>query len=819
MKKFQLLSVIAVLLAGLGLLTSGAQATSYTWSNTSSGDWSNPVNWGGSGPPSTSTDTAFVDGGKATAVTVSVDGNYTVNQLKIDSDDAVSVNDGKTFSLGGTTPVLDVAGTFTLNSGGTSSFTTLNASTAATLQGDGTLMLAGPNARVTGSTITQGAKNTIQGQGYITAPLINNGYVIATGSGLDLGSAYGSGNYINNGTMTANGGPLTFRVGGFYTLTNNGTIQNNASTDTLSFASSTISTTLGTTGLIDPKGGTVLWSASSLTDHRIGAGTLQMSGSNTFYGQNTLEGTHITLANGGILSLQDRTSGNTATLIGGDVTLASTGSDTKFSAGSALSLQSNLYLNGPSARVAGNTITLAAGHIIQGQGYIDNNLINNGKVIATGSGLNFDNSGYSVTNSGTMTANGGPLRFSHQTITNNNLIQNYASTDTLSFANSTITTTLGTTGHLDPKGGTVLWSATNLWDHQIGAGAVQMSGANTFYGQTTLDPDTHIALANGGTLTFIARTGGNSATLIGGDVTLDGSSSTTTFSAGHALSLQSDLYLNGPNAKIGGTTITLASGKTIQGQGLIELNNGSIVNNGTITAQGGTLAVHNYGLSGDGTLAIAGGSTLDLQFVWGQKIQTGYLTMAQSGNLKVADNLTVGLSKDFAFSQTAPSTWNWGTGTTLAMNGDGTGNGGYGQRLEIGGKDSGNVADGFVSNTNFNLKNLKIGDNVSDTHTLVFLSDWINNGQRTGTGGTAEALYVDSLFVGLGDTLNLNGLHLYTIHGGSAYLITTSDSGATWLGGGSISNLAVPVPLPSTLLLLGSGLLGLAGLRRRFRQN
>ena len=40
MKKFHVLSVIAVLFAGLGLLTSGAQAASYTWNTTSDGNWS-----------------------------------------------------------------------------------------------------------------------------------------------------------------------------------------------------------------------------------------------------------------------------------------------------------------------------------------------------------------------------------------------------------------------------------------------------------------------------------------------------------------------------------------------------------------------------------------------------------------------------------------------------------------------------------------------------------------------------------------------------------------------------------------------------------
>jgi len=202
---------------------------------------------------------------------------------------------------------------------------------------------------------------------------------------------------------------------------------------------------------------------------------------------------------------------------------------------------------------------------------------------------------------------------------------------------------------------------------------------------------------------------------------------------------------------------------------------------------------------------------LDLQWVSGLSHQTGNLTMAKSSKLIVYNGSTVGLSKDFVFSQTSPSTdWNWGTTTTLAMNGDGGGGGGYGQRLEIGGKDYGYspTGPGFDSNSNFNLKTLKIGDNSNSTHTLAFLSDWINNGKRGGTGGNAEALYVDSLFVGSGDTLNLDGLHLYVKGYG---LVHTGAWGSV---GGTIINEAVPIPLPSGLPLLGSGLLGRVGWRR-----
>ena len=213
MKKFQVLSVIAVLLAGVGLLTAGAQATSYTWQGGVSTNWSDAGNWTpGGGPPNSGSDTAWVDGDTGANVTVSVNGSYTVNNLKIDAGDAVSVNNGNYFHLGGTvaTPTLDVAGTFTVNSSGSNTY--LLADYASTIKGGGIVYLGGSggsaNNYIQGAAITLAGDTTIQGQGYITAPLINNGYVIATGSGLTLGT---QGNSVtNNGTMTANGGPLQF---------------------------------------------------------------------------------------------------------------------------------------------------------------------------------------------------------------------------------------------------------------------------------------------------------------------------------------------------------------------------------------------------------------------------------------------------------------------------------------------------------------------------------------------------------------------------------------------------------------------------------
>lgn len=111
---------------------------------------------------------------------------------------------------------------------------------------------------------------------------------------------------------------------------------------------------------------------------------------------------------------------------------------------------------------------------------------------------------------------------------------------------------------------------------------------------------------------------------------------------------------------------------------------------------------------------------------------------------------------------------------------------------------------GFADN--FDLNKLSL----SGANTYGFLTDWINNGNRS----SDECLYVDELFVGAGSTLNLNFLNLYL--NGYGLVSATND----WINGhGRIINSLIPppspTPVPSALLLLASGLLGLAGWRGR----
>jgi hypothetical protein len=176
----------------------------------------------------------------------------------------------------------------------------------------------------------------------------------------------------------------------------------------------------------------------------------------------------------------------------------------------------------------------------------------------------------------------------------------------------------------------------------------------------------------------------------------------------------------------------------------------------------------------------------------------------------------VSLQKNFSFAQTDEQRWNWGNGFNLSL----AGLGAQQQAIEIGGLDKGVVLSGFSNN--FDLGALIL----SGDGTYGFLTDAINNGNRA----SSEVVYVDYLQVDPGTTLNLNGLKLYTQLAGLPYLVLPGDD----FGGGLIindilftmsqelkSDFMAPMavtPLPSSVIFLGSGLLGLLGVGWKFNR-
>ncbi len=167
------------------------------------------------------------------------------------------------------------------------------------------------------------------------------------------------------------------------------------------------------------------------------------------------------------------------------------------------------------------------------------------------------------------------------------------------------------------------------------------------------------------------------------------------------------------------------------------------------------------------------------------------------GNVSLASNASVQLGtggnpggemwcrESFSHAMTDTTRFQWGTNTTLRMLGGTTG---PCVSLETAGLDSGNVPAGWTSN--FQLQRLLIGPGAH-----VELVDAINNGRRNGPGGSAEALYVETLeFADSAGRLGLNGLHLFyhTLVGNASQILNNScvDPGDV-NGDGVVSSLDI----------------------------
>ncbi|MDP6380943.1 MAG: PEP-CTERM sorting domain-containing protein, partial [Phycisphaerae bacterium] len=111
--------------------------------------------------------------------------------------------------------------------------------------------------------------------------------------------------------------------------------------------------------------------------------------------------------------------------------------------------------------------------------------------------------------------------------------------------------------------------------------------------------------------------------------------------------------------------------------------------------------------------------------------------------------------------------------------------------FEVAGQDVGGVGAGWTAN--FALEALELGG--IDVGYVQLVDNFDNQ------AGFSEALYVNSLIVGAGSTLDLNGLNLY-YHTGT-------------ITGSIINGTATQAPEPATMGLMAIGLAGLFGTKRR----
>ena len=250
------------------------------------------------------------------------------------------------------------------------------------------------------------------------------------------------------------------------------------------------------------------------------------------------------------------------------------------------------------------------------------------------------------------------------------------------------------------------------------------------------------------------------------------------------------MVLNGnPNSQLnayGSTGLAQDVNHTIEGGGTLS---GKIVNNGTILSNNNDLTIMGN-ISGTGQVQVQDNGRLAVgkEYVSVGALATKNLLMSSGGAIRVDLSSTVSVAGNFSYAMTDTSKWFWDSDSTLQMSGSGA----QQQFLEVGGKDYGLSSTGFNNNFNLPALTLKTGSGA-----YVNLVDNIDNGHRA----SPEALYVNSLIVPTGTTLNLNRLHLYTHLSGDIHQVQAGE-GALFGGGQIINRPLKPITAPINGLLL-----------------
>lgn len=634
------LTKFAALAATLALSATPAFAADATWTNLTSGAWTNPAMWNPNAAPgitngTTSADTASFDGTSLTAnTTVTVDANRNIKNIIITNTNAafnftltggsLKLTDGggiyatgtRNGSIGSSIEIQGNGGSATIsNSGGNYTFSGA-ISGVSTAGNTTTLFLTGTNS---GSTIqsaitdgTNGGKLAVVvsnsastgGWQFNTGANVNTfsgGFTLVAGiANAAKASAFGT------GVLTINGGSISAALAGA-TLSNSSTVINGdfAINTGASFSLGTMGVSLGTaagTTRTITNAGTLRIDgviSDGTTANKIALvdtsnGTLILNGTNTFTGGLTMGRGSLTL-------------GNSSALGTGALTTASGGTLNLNAATSGLVFSNDLILGGASANgIGGGTNDIIwAGTVLQSGANRPINRV--GRMDITGNVYLSEASGtgriltVGGANNGSGSISGVIANFNGGAGTAGGITKAGTGTWTLSGTNTYTGTTTVSAGALIING-----------DNSAATGAVIVATNATLGGSGTIGGNTGIA--NGGTLS----PGNSPGTITFANNLSMSNGSTLIFEAGDLVNVGGVLDLDNAwkltlssnaNWQLGGTTVLFDYGTLAASPYLTPVitDNTGLGGSLSLSSDGSTILLNGYSVVPEpSTLALLG---------------------------------------------------------------------------------------------------------------------------------------------------------------------------------------------------------------------
>ncbi len=541
------------------------------WNVDADGNWSNSANWTGGVPQLAGSSATF--GSVITAPrTVTLDANESVGTINFSNANAYTVSGANTLTLDNNASAAAINDT--LGSHFISSNINLNSSTNVTVVNSGdTLTLSGNIATGTGTpTLSKAGAGTLVLSG-------NNTYGPASGTiGTTLSAGtlqVGSNTAISTGDLAVTGNAILQAGAAGLTLANNAII---TAGDVLTV--DTQANTLILSGVLSQTG-----TSSALT--KIGAGTLILTGNNTYAGATTISN--------GTLQLGNATAAGsvTGTIVDNAALVSNRSND--YSLGNLISG------TGTFTQAGSDNVTLSAANTFSGDTAISaGTLILANASALQNSTLNYNNQGGALS-FGTLTA---------VTLGGLKGAQDLALTNTTPAA---VALTIGNNNQNTVYTGALTGGGSIL---KIGNGSLTLSGANGYTGTTTASSGT-LTLGGTSNLTgqIIDTTG--AAIIVADSAVINSSVAPNFATAGTAsstsLTVKNTAQVTVPSLSIGNTGVQQGANNFVTVQdtaaltvsGVFNINNSNTGttqgSNPTLNLNGGTLSVGSFASPGAST--------------------------------------------------------------------------------------------------------------------------------------------------------------------------------------------------------------------------